>query len=216
MRTVLIVMLTALVLPICSGEPKDPPCKEPALRAELLRRQDVDQAARDAQIDWMNNHSYLGRVAIADLPADQKQEIEAIALVIKKTNDENKVWLRSIIEVNGWPGNSMVGKDGAMAAWLLAQHADADLPFQHHCLDAMKKLPKGEVDPQLLAYLTDRTLLAEGKKQLYGTQYSWKDNQPVPRPIEDEARVDTRRKEVGLSTLKEYLTQVADNRKKQK
>ena len=70
----------------------------------------------------------------------------------------------------------------ARKAWLLVQHADADVKFQRRCLDLMARLPKGEVSISNLAYLTDRVLLAEGKKQLYGTQFTSVDGKWQPGP----------------------------------
>jgi hypothetical protein len=69
----------------------------------------------------------------------------------------------------------------------------------------MAKLPAGEVLQSNLAYLTDRVLLAEGKKQQYGTQVTVVDGKWAPRPLEDEANVDKRRAAAGLSPLAEYL-----------
>jgi hypothetical protein len=48
-------------------------------------------------------------------------------------------------------------------------------------------------------------LLAEGKKQLYGTQFTIANGRLEPRPLEDAANVDKLRKEVGLPPLAEYL-----------
>jgi hypothetical protein len=98
--------------------------------------------------------------------------------------------------------------DGASAAWLLVQHADADPAFQRQCLDLMAKLPKEEVSQPNVAYLTDRVLLAEGKAQMYGTQFVVEEGQLKPRPIEDEANVDKRRAKMGLPPLAEYKQQM--------
>jgi hypothetical protein len=67
---------------------------------------------------------------------------------------------------------------------------------------------KGEVSGTDLAYLTDRVLVADGKKQRYGTQFHRVDGKLVPQPIEDEAAVDDRRKAVGMGTLAEYRKQM--------
>jgi hypothetical protein len=72
-------------------------------------------------------------------------------------------------------------------------------------LEQMKKLPPCEVENMHLASLTDRVLLAEGKKQLYGMMFDTKDGTLVPKPIEDEANVDKRRAELGMQPLAEYL-----------
>ena len=70
----------------------------------------------------------------------------------------------------------MVGKDGAHAAWLLAQHADRDPAFQRRRLDLVTQAAaRGQASPTELAYLTDRGLLAEGKSQEYGPS-------PAPSP----------------------------------
>ena len=79
------------------------------LRAELLRRKEVDQEARHAL------------------------DVEAMAAA----DGENLPWLRQVITDVGWPGKSLVGEDGAHAAWLLAQHADSDPAFQRRCLDLL-------------------------------------------------------------------------------
>ncbi|MCP4246955.1 MAG: hypothetical protein GY778_07885, partial [bacterium] len=63
-----------------------------------------------------------------------------------------------------------------------------------------------------LAYLTDRVLVQEGKPQRYGTQFFAKDGVFKLNPIEDEAYVDARRKEVGLGPLAEYVKQVQGRR----
>ena len=72
----------------------------------------------------------------------------------------------------------------------------------------MEKLPRNEVIPSNVAYLTDRVLVAEGKKQKYGTQFTQVDGKHQPQPIEDEANVDKRRKDLGLSTMAEYTKQI--------
>ena len=83
----------------------------------------------------------------------------------------NLPWLRQVITDVGWPGKSLVGEDGAGAAWLLAQHADRDPAFQRRCLDLLTDaVERGEATIMQQAYLTDRVLLHEGQPQEYGTQ----------------------------------------------
>ena len=66
-------------------------------------------------------------------------------------------------------------------------------------------MPRDEIRSSDVAYLTDRVLLAEGKKQVYGTQFTLTNGKCQPRPLEDEAHVDQRRQEVGLPPLAAYL-----------
>ena len=124
------------------------------LRAELLRRVEKDQVARKA------------------LDADAMREADG----------ENLPWLKEVVAAHGWPGASLVGTDGAHAAWLLAQHADADPAFQRQCLGLIgAAVEAGEASLLEYAYLTDRVLLAEGRSQVYGTQVTRRDGAWVPR-----------------------------------
>jgi hypothetical protein len=126
---------------------------------------------------------------------------------MKTIDTDNTERMKVIIRQYGWPGPSLVGRDGTEAAWLLVQHADA--AFQKAVLPLVEKAYKrGELSGQLYALLLDRVLVSEGKLQVYGTQAKpfdqWKGHEPVLEPIEDEANVDKRRAEVGLFTLSEY------------
>ena len=123
---------------------------------------------------------------------------------------KNTARMKEIIAAHGWPGVKLVGSDGASAAWLLVQHADADREFQKQCLERMKKaVEQGDASGRELAYLTDRVLLAEGKKQVYGTQFmTGPDGQTTMRPCEDEANLDQRRASVGLEPIAEYRSRI--------
>jgi hypothetical protein len=179
--------------------------KEPKLREDLLARVKTDQAARMAMIEFMKKQDSGGHVVLDKLTPEQKVENERLSAAVDKADKENTKWLGEIVEKHGWPTISLVGKDGSNDAWLLAQHADRDPKFQRKCLDLMTKAPKEEVSQKNLAYLTDRVLLAEGKKQIYGTQFTSTNGKWEPRALEDPENVDKRRKEVGLPPLSEYV-----------
>jgi hypothetical protein len=154
------------------------------LRAELLRRAEKDQAARHA----------LDRAAMEAADAG------------------NLPWLKQVIAEVGWPGKSLVGDDGAQAAWLLAQHADRDPAFQRQCLDLLTAAAeRGEASGKEVAYLTDRVLLAERKPQEYGTQVTARESGHVPRMLRDPVGVDARRAQAGLGPLAEYLAHFTRN-----
>lgn len=57
----------------------------------------------------------------------------------------------------------------------------------------------------LYAATLDRYLLSQGKKQKYGTQYKFEDNEWKPQPVE-ESTTDDERSEYGVKPLKEYLS----------
>jgi Family of unknown function (DUF6624) len=202
--------ITSLVLGLSgfialAGEaPQSTPAKDPELQSELLRRTATDQEARKAMTQWMKDRGRKGVVVPAALSKEEKAEFERLTAKVKGVDEENMKWLRGVVEKHGWPTSTLVGQDGANAAWLLVQHSDVNPKFQRRCLDLMAKLPKDEVPQSNVAYLTDRVLLAEGKKQRYGTQFRLVDGKWKPRPLEDEKNVDKRREEVGLPPLAEY------------
>ena len=184
--------------------------KEPKLRTELIERVKTDQAARMALIDFMKKHGDGGRLDVKKLDPAHKADHEKLMRDVTKADEENTTWLGGVVEKHGWPTHSLVGKDGAHSAWLLVQHADRDAKFQRKCLDLMTKALKDEVSQSDVAYLTDRVLLAEGKKQRYGTQFTVANGKWEPRPLEDPANVDKLRKDAGLQPLDEYKKQLEE------
>jgi len=159
----------------------------PNLREELLDMVERDQRAR------------MGMRAAGD---DDRSHALA---TMTRIDDDNTKRMHEIVDEVGWPTKSAVGSDGTQAAWLLVQHADRDVAFQHRCLELMKaELGREEVYAANVAYLTDRVLVNEGEKQEYGTQFHDVDGKPQPRPIRDAENVDARREKMGLSTLEEY------------
>ncbi|MCU1280626.1 MAG: hypothetical protein JWM53_4172 [bacterium] len=160
---------------------------DPALRRELLALAKEDQAARQAFIGGAFEDKAAG---------------ERLAAVDRKTTAR----MKEVVAKKGWPGKSLVGSDGAFAAWLLVQHADADPSFQNLCLDKMEaQVKRGEAVAKDWAYLVDRVAVAQKRKQIYGTQF---DPKQEPRPIEDEAHVDERRAAVGLPSMAAYKEQM--------
>jgi hypothetical protein len=114
--------------------------------------------------------------------------------------------LRAIIDEHGWPGKSLVGEEGAMHAWLLAQHADRQLDFQRRALSLLAvAVERSEATSRQLAYLTDRVRMNEGREQLYGTQIAdVEDGRAVPWPVESPDQLDERRERIGLEPFAEY------------
>ena len=109
--------------------------------------------------------------------------------LIKKVYEcdgKNIAETKKIIEKYGWPTFELVGKRASNSFWLLIQHADRDLKFQKECLALLIKAAKnGQAKLKNIALLTDRIKAAENKKIVYGTQYMFKDNQFVIRPVID-------------------------------
>ncbi len=106
----------------------------------------------------------------------------------------NKNKLDSIISIHGWPGNKLVGKEGAKLAWAIPQH-HPDVFYKQKCLELIKKaVSEGDLDPNLYAELNDRIARESWQKQTYGASM----DQNAPYPIEDPSNVNKRRFELGL------------------
>jgi hypothetical protein len=196
----LTLALFAFASPLCRADDKPGADRTKAeLRDELKKRVQEDQEARRAMLKWRQENKENDAAKV-------KQQTDVpILKKLAETDEANTKWLKGVVEKHGWPGKSLAGADGAHDAWLLVQHADRDKQFQKKCLELMKPLAsKGEVAKSDLAYLTDRVLVSESKKQLYGTQFHTVDGKLEPQPIEDEANVDKRRAEMGLPPMAEY------------
>jgi hypothetical protein len=115
----------------------------------------------------------------------------------------NAARLATILDEHGWPLPSLVGPEGAEAAWLIAQHAIGEPTFQRRCLRRLHAAAAaGDLPSWQPAMLEDRIRMFEGRPQLYGTQLEH-DHEGRLRPyvIEDPERVEERRWAVGLEPL---------------
>lgn len=124
-----------------------------------------------------------------------------------RVDHQNTQWLKGVVDEQGWPTISAVGKRGASAAWLLTQHADMDPAFQYHALQLMEPLvAEGEVSKRNDAYLYDRIMLKLVGTQRYATQVQCVKGDCVPRPLEDPDRMEEYRTQMELSSFSEYRT----------
>jgi hypothetical protein len=90
----------------------------------------------------------------------------------------------------------LVGEEGSIAAWVIAQHLDHDPALQRRCLELLERaVAAADADAESLAFLTDRVLVNEGRPQRYGTQGAG-----AVTPA-DRARVNANRRVLGLPPL---------------
>lgn len=126
---------------------------------------------------------------------------------VMKVDADNTARMKQIVNEYGWPGKSLLGEKAAGDAWLMIQHADADKPFQRKCFKlVLRALDQGEIARPDAALFIDRVLVGEGRPQLYGSQWNFKDGTLKPAPIMDPKTVDARRKAMHLMPMKEYET----------
>jgi hypothetical protein len=167
------------------------------LRQELLARSDEDQRIRNLVSAQPGRH-------IVQLPEELVAEWQRI-------DKGNTQWLAEVLSARGWPGRTLVGEEGAGAAWLLAQHADRHPVRQRAFVHALRNAAgQGQASRAHLAYLEDRVRVNAGQPQLYGTQFTVTDGELGPSPIEDLARLDERRAEAGLEPFADYEARMRD------
>jgi hypothetical protein len=153
------------------------------LRQELLGMRERDQKVREGFSITMSEETMAAIMAV---------------------DGEHLGRLKEIVRQYGWPGKSLVGADGAEAAWLLVQHAPS--PFMKHCLSLLEDaVEAGESEAKHYAYLYDRVQVQDGNLQRYGTQYKFTPAGVLERePLSDPESVDQRRAALGLPTMEEY------------
>ena len=167
------------------------------LRDELLVLRESDQPGRMLIQDAIREHGH-------DSP-----EVQALWKEQLQKDAENLARLREMVSEHGWPGQSMVGRDGATAAFLILQHADHETQVEYLPL-VKAAVEAGEIQRRHFALLQDRVLVGEDKPQIYGTQLYWDDTTGKCElfPIDDKAEVDSRRRDLGMVPLAEYVKMV--------
>ncbi|HEX6311525.1 MAG TPA: DUF6624 domain-containing protein [Acidimicrobiia bacterium] len=148
------------------------------------------------------------------MPADEALRAELVAMAAADratggagTAERHAERLWEILDdYECWPGRRLVGDDGADAAWRLAQHAVFDPGLQRRCLEMLEvAVDSGDALPLHYACLLDRVCMADGRDQVYGSQFvpSADGTTVVPFTIDDPSGVDARRRRVGLPPLAE-------------
>lgn len=130
--------------------------------------------------------------------------IYPILAMEEKNMIENKEQLVKFIELYGWPTASSVTEYAAAGAALIINHTTYETRSKYFPM-LEKAFKKGEAQPLRYAKMRDRLLVEEGKEQLYGTQWKFKNSKRIPHPIVKPHFVDKRRKKIGLGPLNDYL-----------
>lgn len=137
--------------------------------------------------------------------------------LMERVHLENAAELERLIDKHGWLGKSLVGADGADAAWLVAQHAISLPAFSRRCLRLIERaVAEAEAEPRHLAYLEDRINFFEGKPQRYGTQSDWNETGAMEVwTLADAARVNEFRRAAGLPPLNDLIWESEETRENQ-
>lgn len=124
---------------------------------------------------------------------------------VGEVRDRNNARLCQILKEFGWPSSALVGKDGMGAVFYLIRNSgqsDLQLALLPAVIASVKQ---GDGEKGQVADLVDRIRVDSGMKQLFGTQVKFSNGFLVLTPIEDEAHVDDRRKQFGMSPLADQL-----------
>ncbi|MFC5477471.1 DUF6624 domain-containing protein [Massilia suwonensis] len=183
-----------LLVPLFAAAAMSPALAAPSCAAyggELAAMVEAADTLR-SQVDYL--------AAPSDAAASQRR---AALEEVERTNAERlNAWMTSC----GWPRRSVEGVQAARAAWLIAQQRSTDVGFQRQVVRQLElAVLDGEASPMHLAAAADRLAVQEGRPQRYGTQLrqvagcGWD-----YYLLDDLARVEARRKRLGLPSLEEH------------
>lgn len=134
------------------------------------------------------------------------KEVGDIWKIIHEKDSINLIKVIAIIDKYGWLGTDIIGKDGNSTLFLVIQHSD--LTTQEKYLPLLRaSVKEGKSPAYNLAYLEDRILMGQNKRQIYGTQIMGIPSKNIifVHPLEDPDNVDKRRAEIGLEPMSDYL-----------
>lgn len=135
----------------------------------------------------------------------KKQNVDKIRRIMDDIDRKNAVRVTGIIDQYGWLSPDEIGFEANEALFLCIQHSQDSL-IQNKYLPILKEAAqKGAAKGWHYAFLTDRCLMNQGHKQIYGTQIVTRNGVGYLVPLQDIDKVDSLRKEIGLEPLSEYM-----------
>ncbi|WP_188564755.1 DUF6624 domain-containing protein [Undibacterium terreum] len=131
-----------------------------------------------------------------------------------ETDRYNRKRLNEIIEEIGWPTTAKVGMDASLGAFFIAQHAMDDRPLMDLAFTNIEaEFKAGKFPGKLYAMMYDRLKMFDGLPQKYGTQAQFIGSSCDIYKLEDPAKVEIYRTEVGLTeNLPTYKAKMCGNR----
>lgn len=185
----------ALIAPVVEAVATEQ-SRQAALPAPADDRERLERMGRLDQAGRMR----IGEVDVSALPPQQRVAAFAtISAVIDPVDRANQQALTAMIPPEGWFLRSRYGDEAARAAFHIVQHGDETL--WRRFLPVLEPLvASGEVEGEAFAKMFDRLAISEGRPQRYGTQFRCVSNRWNLAPLEDEARVEVWRAEMGIAT----------------
>jgi hypothetical protein len=153
------------------------------------------------------DQAFFQEVGIAGRKIGMRSSVvEALWSLKFMIQQRSQAELEELISKKGWPRVAAVGREAAMAAFLVVMHS-SDGAQKKYLADIKKVCEAGELPWERYAAVYDRGLYNENQPQRYGThtRYNEQTKKEELYPLEDETRVDEWRKELGLPALEDYL-----------
>ncbi len=155
------------------------------------------------------DQAFFIEIGIAGRKIGMKSSVvEALWKFKFMVQERNEQELERLIAGKGWPRVGSVGKEAAMAAYLVTMHSHTGL--QKKYLTTIKTMCEARELPwERYALIYDRSLFNENKPQRFGTHTKYNEQTKAEElyPLEDASKVNEWRKELGLPPLEEYLKQ---------
>lgn len=145
---------------------------------------------------------------IKEMVTKDPEAMKKIALEMKASDRQNQLYIASLLDQCGWPKGLNAVENNTI--FLVIDHADTT--FMSKYFPVLKvQADMGIVAKTDLATLQDRRLLRNGKKQTFGTQTLKTGNIVTIWPIDNPDDLDTRRKQMGLMPMNEYINLLKKN-----
>lgn len=174
--------------------------KENEAQKEAKLNKPLIQELHEIYLD--DQHQRLAIEETQEKFGDNSNELKVLRKVINEKDSVNLLKVKTILDASGWLGPDALGEEGNSTLFLVIQRADQKT--QEHYLPVMREaVKKGDASSGDLAFLEDGVALAQGKKQIYGSQIikNPKTGKDTLAPIEDAINVNKRRAAVGLAPL---------------
>ena len=167
------------------------PVKNEELRRELPQMYKEDQAVR----------APFG---------EGRQLTDAELRAISERDAADTKRLSEILDEYGFPGVKLVGLNATRAFVTMLLHSPS-LELQKRALPHVERaVRRKEIPPDDFAMLTDDVLTHEHRPQLYGTNFNFVGDKVALGDTQDPARLDERRRKIGLPPIRDYARQLAD------
>jgi hypothetical protein len=171
------------------------------LSEELIERYRLDQ--------WARGQFFEGELCGAFAETHRQDcDMRVMGSAVFRIDLPNHARLKEIMAMHGWPRPPLFDNEAQRGAWYIAQHGQVidengatqwDVDFARSIMPEVRAaVEREELSPWDYGRMYDRIALHSGQPQRYATQMMCEEGRAVFRNVEDEARVDEFRAEIGM------------------